>query len=419
MIGWHDLKPAYIVDAVRDLVKRLIVVRGDDASSREVQTNATLNFSVHLRATFASPKVLEQHHLTREAFDWAHRECPPSKVLNIPILNFVPTQQAKRRRALIRAVESLSIKQGLTYDAPQSAADIPGFIELDNLKVDEISNLLDSFKAFNEFFYRKLKKSARPIEQPDNPYRLVSAADCRMMAFETVSDAACLWIKGCEFTVARLLGDVYRAEADKYTGGALAIFRLAPQDYHHFHSPVDDTIGPMTYIDGEYYTVNPQAIRTALDVYGENVHKIVPIDSPQFGRVMAVCIGAMMVGSIETTVNEGDFVKRGDEFGYFAFGGSTIVILFEKGAVKWDEDPIINGKASLETLVRVGMGIGTGRMIFAINPGPEGEAQSFKAVRDPAIAKGVVLFGCVLVCGHASGAQETYLFKFIPIAVGH
>jgi phosphatidylserine decarboxylase len=66
--------------------------------------------------------------------------------------------------------------------------------------------------------------------------------------------------------------------------------------------------------------LQPQAIRTALDVYGENARKIVPIDSPQFGRVMAVCIGAMMVGSIKTTVEEGATVKRGQEFGYFAFG---------------------------------------------------------------------------------------------------
>jgi phosphatidylserine decarboxylase len=57
-----------------------------------------------------------------------------------------------------------------------------------------------------------------------------------------------------------------------------------------------------------------------LDVYGENARKIVPIDSPYFGRVMAVCIGAMMVGSILTTKSEGDQVKRGEEFGYFAFG---------------------------------------------------------------------------------------------------
>ncbi|KAJ7500276.1 phosphatidylserine decarboxylase-domain-containing protein [Mycena galericulata] len=259
-----------------------------------------------------------------------------------------------------RLLKSLSIKQGLKYDSPESARDIPTFIEFHKLKVDEIRDPLSSFKTFNQFFYRKLKPSARPTEQPDDPYRLVSAADCRFMAFESVSEATRLWIKGREFTVARLLGDAYKHEAERYTGGALAIFRLAPQDYHRFHSPVDGTIGNMTYIAGEYYTVNPQAIRTALDVYGENARKIVPIDSPQFGRVMAVCVGAMMVGSILTTVEEGETVKRGQEFGYFAFGGSTIVLLFEKDVVEWDEDLLVNGRASLETLVRVGMGIGKG-----------------------------------------------------------
>ena len=76
------------------------------------------------------------------------------------------------------------------------------------------------------------------------------------MVFETVAEATRLWIKGREFTVTRLLGERYRADAERYVGGALCIFRLAPQDYHRFHSPVDGTIGPMTYISGEYYTVN-------------------------------------------------------------------------------------------------------------------------------------------------------------------
>ncbi|KAF5316054.1 hypothetical protein D9619_006903 [Psilocybe cf. subviscida] len=259
-----------------------------------------------------------------------------------------------------RLLKSLSIKQGVKYDDPDSAKEIPTFIDFHGLNMDEILDPLESFKTFNQFFYRKLRPSARPVEAPNDPYRLVSAADCRLMTFETVQEATKLWIKGREFTVARLLGDAYKADADRYVGGALAIFRLAPQDYHRFHVPVDGKIGPMTYIAGEYYTVNPQAIRTALDVYGENARKIVPIDSPQFGRVMAVCIGAMMVGSIVTTVEEGEQVKRGQEFGYFAFGGSTIVILFEKGKVTWDEDLLINGRASLETLVRVGMGLGTG-----------------------------------------------------------
>ncbi|KAF9029454.1 hypothetical protein BDZ89DRAFT_1101522 [Hymenopellis radicata] len=259
-----------------------------------------------------------------------------------------------------KLLKSLSIKQGVKYDAPESAAGIPAFIEFHGLKVDDILDPLDSFKTFNEFFYRKLKPSARPIEQPENPFRLVSAADCRLMVFESVSEATRLWIKGRDFTVAKLLGDVYKAEAPRYDGGAVAIFRLAPQDYHRFHSAVDGRIGKMEYISGEYYTVNPQAIRTQLDVYGENARKIVPIDSPQFGKVMAVCVGAMMVGTIKTTVDDGEDVRRGQEFGYFAFGGSTIVMLFEPGKVVWDEDLLINGRASLETLVRVGMGIGTG-----------------------------------------------------------
>jgi len=105
-------------------------------------------------------------------------------------------------------------------------------------------------------FTRKLRSDARPVDQPDNPNRLISGADCRLMAFESVSEATRLWIKGRDFTVARLLGDAYKGQADKYVGGALCIFRLAPQDYHRFHSPVDGTVGPMTYISGEYYTVN-------------------------------------------------------------------------------------------------------------------------------------------------------------------
>ncbi|PCH39320.1 hypothetical protein WOLCODRAFT_110643 [Wolfiporia cocos MD-104 SS10] len=265
--------------------------------------------------------------------------------------------EGARARRLLR---NMSIKQGLKYDSPESKRDIPSFIAFHNLNVDEILEPLESFKTFNQFFYRKLKPSARPTESPDDKYRLVSCADCRLMVFETVNEATQLWIKGREFTVARLLGERYRSEAERYAGGALCIFRLAPQDYHRFHSPVDGTIGPMTYIAGEYYTVNPQAIRTALDVYGENARKIVPIDSPQFGRVMTVCIGAMMVGSIITTVKEGEQVMRGQELGYFAFGGSTLVVLFEKGVVEWDEDLLVNSRACLETLVRVGMGIGRG-----------------------------------------------------------
>ena len=109
------------------------------------------------------------------------------------------------------------------------------------------------------------------------------------MVFETVSEATRLWIKGRDFSVGRLLGDTYRTEAEKYVGGALCIFRLAPQDYHRFHVPVDGTVGPMTYITGEYYTVNVSAMsKLQVFVHGINaalLHLVAASDPDGLGRV--------------------------------------------------------------------------------------------------------------------------------------
>ena len=173
---------------------------------------------------------------------------------------------------------------------------------------------------FNEFFYRALKPTARPCDAPENPKIVVSPADCRSVVFSSVDSATKIWVKGRDFTVKRLLGSAYADEAKLFDGGSLGIFRLAPQDYHRFHIPVDGVLDKPKLIKGEYYTVNPMAIRSALDVYGENVRIICPITSPIFGRVMVICVGAMMVGSTIITAEEGQEVKRTDELGYFQFG---------------------------------------------------------------------------------------------------
>ena len=136
-----------------------------------------------------------------------------------------------------------------------------------NFSIGNLFYFLDFNFLFTVPFFSKLKSSARPVENADDPFRLVSAADCRLMTFETVSEATRLWIKGRDFSVARLLGDTYKGQAEKYNGGALAIFRLAPQDYHRFHSPVDGKIGPMTYISGEYYTVNVCSVSKDFKTY--------------------------------------------------------------------------------------------------------------------------------------------------------
>jgi phosphatidylserine decarboxylase len=99
-------------------------------------------------------------------------------------------------------------------------------------------------------------------------------------------------------------------------------------------------------------------------VYGENIRTIVPIDTERFGRVIVVCVGAMMVGSTVITAKNGQKVKRTDELGYFKFGmtvrtpdsndlgGSTVIVLFQPGTFVFDDDLISNSLSSLETLVR-------------------------------------------------------------------
>ncbi|KAG5927689.1 hypothetical protein E4U42_001929 [Claviceps africana] len=261
----------------------------------------------------------------------------------------------KRIRKLLK---NLSIKQGKKFDDPASKDEIEKFIEFHGLDMSEVLLPLDQFKNFNEFFYRALKPGARPCSAPDQPGIIVSPADCRTVVFNHMAPARQVWVKGREFSIARLLGDAYPDDAARYENGALGIFRLAPQDYHRFHIPVDGVLGKPVTIAGEYYTVNPMAIRSALDVYGENVRVVVPIDSVAHGRVMVICVGAMMVGSTVITREPGEQVKRAEELGYFKFGGSTVLLLFEPGKMVFDDDLVDNSSTALETLIRVGMSVG-------------------------------------------------------------
>lgn len=248
-------------------------------------------------------------------------------------------------------MKGLSFKQGVKYDDPASKSEIQKFINFHQLDMSEVLHPIESFKNFNEFFYRELKAGARPCSAPENPRIIVSPADSRSVVFNKMTEATTIWVKGREFSIERLLGDAYPEDATRYTNGALGIFRLAPQDYHRFHIPVDGVMGAPKTIEGEYYTVNPMAIRSALDVYGENVRVVVPIDSVAHGRVMVICVGAMMVGSTVITRNAGDNVKRAEELGYFKFGGSTLLCLFEEGVMQFDDDLVSNSNGALETLV--------------------------------------------------------------------
>ncbi|KAF9106434.1 hypothetical protein BGX27_009174 [Mortierella sp. AM989] len=261
-----------------------------------------------------------------------------------------------------------SINQGKHFDAPESVAQIDQFIKTYKL---DISDLLQpditQYKSFNEFFYRKLKPDARLIHEAGNPNIIVSSADCRLCVFESISAATQVWIKGKSFSVQNLVRD--ETLAAEFEGGSIALFRLAPQDYHRYHSPVTGTIAKdPVKIDGTYLTVNPMAVNDGLNVFTENVRKVTVIDLEQHGetrnesfdKCIFVSIGALLVGSIVLTgaKEPGNKVRKGDELGYFAYGGSTCILLFKAGAVQFDEDLVANSQKGIETLVRMGECIG-------------------------------------------------------------
>ncbi|CCH41646.1 Phosphatidylserine decarboxylase proenzyme 2 [Wickerhamomyces ciferrii] len=258
-------------------------------------------------------------------------------------------------RRIKTLLKNLSVRQGARFDSPSSVKDIDSFIKFHGLDLSECES--KDFKTFNDFFYRKLRQGSRPPESNDEKI-VVSPADSRCTAFNNVSSATKVWIKSRSFSIAKLLGEEFKNDLESFEDCSIAVFRLAPQDYHRFHSPVNGVIGEPVYIQGEYYTVNPMAIRSDLDVFGENVRVIVPIETEQFGKVIVIAVGAMMVGSTVLTVGKGDDINRADELGYFKFGGSTILTLFTKGSMEFDSDLVGNSNDCIETLVRVGMSVG-------------------------------------------------------------
>ncbi|PPR83342.1 hypothetical protein GOBAR_AA37371 [Gossypium barbadense] len=259
-------------------------------------------------------------------------------------------------------LQSISERQGRQMNTVESAKEIPKFVEFfkDQINMAEVKYPLEHFKTFNEFFVRELKPGARTIASIERDDVAVCAADCRLMAFKSVEDSLRFWIKGRKFSIQGLLGKEVCSNA--FIDGSLVIFRLAPQDYHRFHLPVSGTIGKFVNIPGCLYTVNPIAVNSKYcNVFTENKRVVTIISTAEFGKVAFVAIGATMVGSITFVKKEGDFVKKGEEFGYFSFGGSTVICVFEKGAIDIDDDLLANSGRSLETLVSVGMTLGVSK----------------------------------------------------------
>lgn len=240
---------------------------------------------------------------------------------------------------------------GDMMEKPSSADKVQPFIK--EYKVDLTIAQKQNFTSFNDFFTRKLKPEARPIVA--DSLAVASPADGKILAYSNVKNSD-FYIKGFRFNVDSFLNNPELSK--KYEDGSMIVFRLAPPDYHRYHFPVSGTTTiSNTVIEGDYYSVNPLALRKKAEIFCLNQREYGVIKSPVFGDVVMVEVGATMVGSMIQTY-KGTLVKKGEEKGYFKFGGSTVVLLFEKDKIKIDNDLIFNTSKGLETTIKMGEKIG-------------------------------------------------------------
>jgi len=244
----------------------------------------------------------------------------------------------------------LSSMYGDMMDRPSSAKKIQPFVE--DYNIDMSVSQKQDFNSFNDFFTRKLKDGARPIDTSSNI--IVSPADGKILAYADISNSDFI-IKGYRFDVYSFLDNPELAK--KYEDASLVVIRLAPVDYHRFHFPLRGEVSPNAKIEGDYYSVNPFALRKMAEIFWLNKREYLVLSNPVFGDVVICEVGATMVGSIIQTYS-GNMMNKGDEKGYFKFGGSTVVLLFEKDKVKIDDDLLINTANGIETSIIVGEKIG-------------------------------------------------------------
>ena len=208
-----------------------------------------------------------------------------------------------------------------------------------------------AYSCYNDFFTRKIRPGARTVS--GNEQTLISPCDCYATAYE-ITDQKTFHIKQAKYTVASLLRS--RKLASRFQGGYAVILRLTVSDYHRYSYAVTGKKSKNYRIPGIFHTVNPMA-GEYFPIYKENTREYSLIHTAHFGDVIQMEVGALMVGKI-VNHKEACQVRRGEEKGYFEFGGSTIILLLQKDAATLRPDLLKNTAAGYETQLRLGDAIG-------------------------------------------------------------
>jgi phosphatidylserine decarboxylase len=239
---------------------------------------------------------------------------------------------------------------GRWADSTASAKEIAPFLERFSVDPSEFAAPPESFRSFNEFFYRRLREGARPIASGDDV--AVFPADGRHLLIPDLSAKSSIYAKGRRLDLAAFLGDAELATA--YHGGSAVLSRLCPTDYHRFHFPLDGECGSPRRIGGALYSVSPVALARSLRYLLENKRRVTEVRHPRIGSYLFVEIGATNVGGIVDSAEPGQTITKGQEKGYFRFGGSMVACLFQAGGFLPESDLAEQSAAGIELYARMG-----------------------------------------------------------------
>ncbi len=246
----------------------------------------------------------------------------------------------------------LSQLYGKYQSSQLSQHKIAPFIQEFKIPMEEFEK--QTYQNFNEFFIRKFKPEARTFTAISQEFP--AFCEARYLAYEQVHETQTFPVKGQYLSPAALLGDVTRARP--FEGGPLLLARLCPTDYHRFHFPDEGRILETYSIPGSLQSVNPLALKYKNEIFVTNERQVSIIETKNFGKLAYIEVGALCVGKIVQTHTASSF-KRGEEKGYFLFGGSTVIVLGEKGMWKPDADLLQKTQQNQETLVQLGERIGS------------------------------------------------------------
>lgn len=244
---------------------------------------------------------------------------------------------------------------GIYQNSKLSCSNIEPFIASHSIKMDDFIVPSGGYRSFNDFFIRTLKPGARQIDH--DARHIIAPADSRLLVIPRLSQRTHFSVKGSPCTLEDLFAD--RVMASLYEYGTCMIFRLSPDDYHHVHFPLQGVPLRARAVHGIYESVNLSVYQAGVQPLIKNERQIILFDTALCDQVAIVMVGALCVGKVVTTYAPSVLQEKGDRLGYFAFGGSTVVLVFKQGVVAVDPAICQNSVSGNETIVKMGQSVAT------------------------------------------------------------